>query len=118
MISKKEFCRAFIRKFCNSHIPDKSMEELKEHKEQYAMGSTSLGIAMETLGWFDDNSNIKEYLASRGGIYMLVHRADRDHPNQDEDKKYEPAILTMREMIALLPDDVPIEESSESTPQL
>ena len=116
MISKKEFCRAFIRRFCNSHAY--SMEELKELKDHYAMGSTSLGIAMETLGWFDDNSNIKEYLASRGGIYILVHRADRDHPNQDEDKKYEPAILTMREIIALLPDDVPIEESSESTLQL
>lgn len=49
---------------------------------------------------------------------MLVHRADRDHPNQDEDKKYEPAILTMREIIALLPDDVPTEEFTESTPQL
>lgn len=116
MISKKEFCRAFIRRFCNSHAY--SIEELKEHKDHYAMGSTSLGIAMETLGWFDDNSNIKEYLASRAGIYMLVHQADRDRPNQDEDKKYEPAILTMREIIALLPDDVPTEEFTESTLQL
>ena len=116
MISKKEFCKAFIRKFCNSN--NLAIEELKSDKEQYAVGNTSLGIAMETLGWFDDNSNIKEYLASRGGIYILVHHADRDHPNQDENKKYEPAILTMREIIALLPDDVPIEESSESTPQL
>lgn len=116
MISKKEFCKAFIRKFCISN--NLAIEELKENKARYAMGNTSLGIAMETLGWFDDDLSIREYLFDRAGIYMLVHRADRDHPNQDEDKKYEPAILTMREIIALLPDDVPIEESSESTPQL
>lgn len=106
MISKKEFCKAFIRKFCNSN--NLAIEELKSDKEQYAVGNTSLGIAMETLGWFDDNPNIKEYLASRAGIYILVHQADRDHPNQDEDKKYEPSILTMREIIYLLPDDVPL----------
>lgn len=104
MISKKEFCKAFIRRYCNSK--NLSIKELKEHKEQYAVESASLGIAMETLGWLD-NTNIISYLSERGGIYMIVHQADRDHPNTNEDKQYDPAILTMREMISLLPDDVP-----------
>lgn len=95
MITKKQYANQIIREFIDQrNLRIKSYEELA----RYIMQSTTLGIALETLGIITPDKYPEEcaYLQSRGGIFKIID------PINDEDEVH---ILTTREFIDMLPDE-------------
>ena len=95
MITKKQYANQIIREFIDQrNLRIKSYEELAH----YTMQSTTLGIALETLGIITPDKYPEEYayLQTRGGIFKIVD------PINDEDEVH---ILTIREFIDMLPDE-------------
>lgn len=107
MITKQQYARNVVDRF-KKYITDTlkavgfdNKEYTDESLVKFIHTSTRLGIALETLGVITHEKypDEYEYLQSRAGI-MEVY-ADKDTTN----------ILTMREFIAMLPDEISSEES-------
>jgi len=86
MLTKKEFCEYIIYDF-------KRSEKVKSVTENDILKSSSLAVAMEYLGLIE-NKEMQDYAASRAGCQILF--AD----------KQEPKMLTTRELLNMLPDDI------------
>lgn len=91
MMTKRQYCEMIV------HRAIKENNFTPEEVINYAHSSTSLGIALEYLGFINPNDtpDLYNYLQSRGGI-VFVHY---------DEKTESSAILSMRELLALLPDD-------------
>lgn len=84
MINRTQFCNYLIKQFAESEGI-----KVEEVTEDMIFKSSSLAVALEYLGKIQNPEN-REYAASRGGIFILC-----------DDKA--PAILSVREMLAILP---------------
>lgn len=65
------------------------------------MQSSAVAVAAEFLGLLDDDSTLKEYAESRGGMisrYLVMPCS------VSEDSEFECKFLTVREVLSLLPD--------------
>lgn len=100
MLTKKELAWAIIRR--DYEIEVSKLEDLKNLSQgeifRLALGSTNLGIAFETLGLITDKECL-DYLSNRGGILFTAifpEKVDDDHFCK---------VLTLRELLELLPDD-------------
>jgi len=88
MISKNQFCRHIVGEYCQHERINE-----KELSDAHCYRSGSLAVAMEHLGLIRDQET-KDYVSSRNGLYITSF--DNNPAN----------ILTMREMIDLLPNNV------------
>ena len=91
MMTKRQYCEMIV------HQAIKEKNFSPEEITNYAYNSTSLGIALEYLGFINpkDTPDLYNYLQSRGGI-VFVHY---------DEKTESSAILSMRELLELLPED-------------
>lgn len=84
MITKKQFCEYILDKFCEEE--DITPEQLEEHVTK----SSSACVAAEYLGLLK-TEELREYASERAGLYLTIYVP-------------EPATLTTREFIDLLPE--------------
>ena len=87
MISKDQYCKIMMQKFEKS--------EGREAREEDILSSSVLAVAMEHLGLLKSDQ-YRQYAAERGGVLYTYW---------DFDKKGI-TMLSMREMLELLPDEV------------
>jgi len=86
-MTKKEYCEYLLQDFSRSE--DKKVSEITESD---ILKSSKLAVAMEYLGMLK-SKEMKNYAESRGGtVFFLAENHE------------EPAILSARELIALLPE--------------
>ena len=99
MMTKRQYCEMIV------HNVIKEKNITPEEVIDYAYSSTSLGIALEYLGFINptDTPDLYNYLQSRGGIVFASY----------DEKTENSAILSMRELLDLLPEDN--EEESMTT---
>lgn len=90
-MTKRQYCEMII----HNAIKEKNLTP--EEVITYAYSSTSLGIALEYLGFVNpkDTPDLYNYLQSRGGIVFIHY----------DEKTESSAILSMRELLELLPED-------------
>ena len=100
MLTKKELAWAIIRR--NYEIEVSKPEDLKNLSQgeifRLSLGSTNLGIAFETLGLITDQECL-DYLSNRGGVLFTAI-----FPEKVDDDNFI-KVLTLRELLELLPDD-------------
>lgn len=91
MMTKRQYCEMII----HNAIKEKNLTP--EEVINCAYNSTSLGIALEYLGFINptDTPDLYNYLQSRGGIVFVSY----------DEKTESSAILSMRELLELLPED-------------
>ena len=97
MLTKKQFAESFLK----SGIDEDTFALLKNNKLskgdiwKICLSSTCDGICLQVLGYLDtdDFKDLNDYLNERGGIYISYY---------GDVKEY--SVLTMREMLNLLPD--------------
>lgn len=115
MITRRQFCMSQIRKFIadNSLEMDFYMEDMTR-LIPYIGSSTTLGVCLEYLGILTKKDYPEDfnYLASRGGVFQVGY----------DEKSKEVNILTVREFLAMLPEEIsasstfkPIVTSKRST---
>lgn len=95
MISRKNYCKKIVnRAMLENNI------ETPEELASMVYGSTTLGIALETLGYITKKSHPEEfrYLQSRAGTFETYAE------KTENGIKIE--ILTFREFLSLLPEEV------------
>lgn len=99
MISRKNYCKKII----NHEMLDNNVEA-PEELIPMIYGSTTLGIALETLGYITKKSHPEEfrYLQSRAGAFETYAE------KTENGVKIE--ILTFREFLSLLPEEVTNED--------
>lgn len=95
MISRKSYCKKIINR--------EMMENCVETPEELVpmiYGSTTLGIALETLGYITKQSHPEEYqyLQSRAGLFEAY--------SEKTENGVKVEILTLREFLDLLPEEV------------
>jgi hypothetical protein len=90
MMTKKQFCLAIVDEFAS-----KNNVKPENITEEYITQCSRLAVAMEFLGRIP-SFGYKKYAESRGGV--LFHYAAKI------EGEVEQAMLTTRELIALLPD--------------
>ncbi len=91
MLTKEEFCKAYIKQY--------EMEnKIESVSGADVFKSTNLGICMDYLGL--TNSEESEYLSNRGGI--LFEYVDEEKLRNGDDTGFK--TLSMRELIRLLPE--------------
>ena len=107
MITKKQYCRSIVNRY---KAELKCLTE-KEYTDRELVSeifkSTTLGIALEYLGVLDPKIDrvVLEYLSHRGGIKEVVF-------DQDLNESF---ILSQREFIEMLPDEIPVELKQKLT---
>lgn len=95
MITKTQYANQIVKEFIDQRNLDiKGITE--EDLVYYVYQSTSLGVALETLGVLTKEKYPEEYeyLSNRGGVFKIAG------PDTDGNVQ----ILTTREFIDLLPD--------------
>ena len=93
--TKKDFCIEIIEK---NHPEFKEMEneEIKNKASLWATQSTCTGIALEYLGYLEDEE-MRMYLSSRGGILNVEEIIDQNG-------KVDYEIISFREVLDKLPE--------------
>lgn len=101
MFTKEMLCKCVCEKFAmsnNIHIDGEDYSPLVPH----VMESTRLGISLQFLGYIKEGDELNDYFNSRGGI-LAVHA----NPKKDVN------ILCFRDILNLLPDILPEENTEE-----
>lgn len=95
MISRKNYCKKII-----DHAMLENRIETPEELVPMIYGSTTLGIALETLGYITKESHPEEYqyLQSRAGTFEAY--------SEKTENGVKIEILTFREFLSLLPEEV------------
>jgi hypothetical protein len=94
---KKDFALYLIEKTADDE--EVSVDDILKNPAVYAYKSTSCGLALQYLGYFDYNEDVAEYLKHRGGFFLF-------HVTKGLDGKIsETRSLSTREMFDLLPED-------------
>lgn len=117
MITKDQYCWVVIKKFKleNPQYEDVAAKDLVK----YIFQSTNLGIALQHLGYIKPGSDEELYLSNRGGITATYTAFINDKYKDliDQGRKNEipenefVQILTMREILDMLPDTLDGEKS-------
>ena len=90
MMTKRMYCETIVKKWCDTY--NKSLS--KAHEDIYA--SSNLAVALEYLDMLSPEE--VEYSSTRGGIVEVYREFD------DEGNYKNSHILSVRDMISLLPD--------------
>lgn len=100
MITKKEYAKYLIAQFRNDNkIPNEILDEELGSK---IFSSSSLAVALQYLGYLDNNKELYDYASQRGGI--VCTQAYRNEHGETIVQT-----LSVREMLDLLPvEDSPI----------
>lgn len=105
MLTKKQFAKAVL--YNQMDACNISRDTPLENLINMAFQSTHAGIALDVLGALDDDPEIQRYVSDRAGIlYQYVEKVSM--PNGESDVHVH--FLTMREMLDLLPDELPEKE--------
>lgn len=91
------FCELVIKEYLGN-LEKNPFNNWRDISEGYAYQSTCVGLAMEHLGLKLSNQTL-DYLISRAGIYEF-------YADEKEGKAH---ILTFREMLDMLPEELPEE---------
>lgn len=88
MLTKTQFCKAFINQYASKNkIKVEDVSESEIHR------SSCLAVVLEHLGLITD-PELKNYVSQRAGtLYIFT------------DENNQPHFLTIRELISLLPED-------------
>ena len=116
MITKNQFCWWIINKFKsdNSGNDNITIDSKAEDLVQYIYSSSSLGVALQHLGYITPGSDADLYLSNRGGVFVTYTAFQNDKYRDAVMEKRTENIpekelfgtLTMREILEMLPDTI------------
>lgn len=99
MFTKNDYAEYIIKEFAEDN--NVTVEYIKNNPDKYVFQSTSLGLALETLGLLEGKNILKRYLSERGGSWLMYVPEKKEYDAGAKVKQ-----MSTREFFSLLPEAI------------